>query len=74
MIGCLALFQVNQLADLIYNDYQFSKLIVGILCMLIVGVVILGGIVRVGKVTARLVPTMLAIYLIDALYIILSRP
>ena len=73
MIGCLALFQVNQLADLIYNDYQFSKLIVGILCMIIVGAVILGGIVRVGKVTSKLVPAMLAIYMVAALYIILSN-
>ncbi len=73
MIGCLALFQVNQLADLIYNDYQFSKLIVGVLCMIVVGAVILGGIVRVGKVTSRLVPTMLIIYIVASLYIIFSH-
>ena len=73
MIGCLALFQVNQLADLIYNDYHFSKLIIGLLSMIIVGAVILGGIVRVGKVTSKLVPAMVIIYVAASLYIIFSH-
>ncbi|NIR64911.1 MAG: amino acid carrier protein, partial [candidate division Zixibacteria bacterium] len=73
MVGCLALFQVNQLSGLLENDWGIGKLYTGIVCMFAVGIVILGGIVRVGKVTSRIVPLMFFVYVISALYIILSN-
>ena len=73
MVGCLALFQVNQLSGLLENDWGIGKLYTGIVCMLAVGIVILGGIVRVGKVTSRIVPLMFFVYVISALYIIFSN-
>jgi AGCS family alanine or glycine:cation symporter len=73
MIGCLALFQINQLSGLLENDWGIARLGTGLTCMVIVGAVILGGIVRVGKVTSRIVPAMFVLYVVSALYIIFSN-
>ena len=70
MIGCLSLYQVNQLSTLIQNDYDISKMATGIVCMVLVGAVILGGIIRVGKVSEKTVPLMTVLYVGSALYII----
>lgn len=70
MIGCLSLFQVNQLSGLLETDYGINPLITGSMCMVLVGVVILGGIVRVGKVTEKTVPAMFIIYVAASLFII----
>jgi len=73
MIGCLAMFQTNQLSGLLYADWGISRLGTGIVSCLIVGVVILGGIVRVGQVTSKIVPGMFVLYIIAAMYVILSN-
>ena len=83
MIGVLPMFQVNQLTQvvrdvvLIPNRVEAgfaSDLISGILVMILVGVVIFGGIKRIGKVTGRMVPVMVALYVLLVLYIIFSNP
>lgn len=73
MVGCLAMFQTNQLSGLLYNDWGINRLATGIVCSLLVGVVIIGGIVRVGKVAARVVPAMFILYVVAAMYIILGN-
>ena len=73
MIGCLALFQVNQLSGLLEADYQLNRVATGVICMFLVGAVILGGIVRVGKVTSKIVPAMFVLYVIASLYIIMTN-
>ncbi len=73
MIGCLAMFQTNQLSSLLNNDWGISKHATGIVCAAIVAVVILGGIVRVGKVTSRIVPAMFVLYFVSALAVILNN-
>ena len=73
MIGCLSMFQVNQLAELIRYDYGVGNLWTGSVSMIIVGIVILGGIVRVGKVSAKVVPAMCILYVGSSLFIILSN-
>jgi AGCS family alanine or glycine:cation symporter len=73
MIGCLSLFQVNQLAELIKADYKIDNLITGTVSMLLVGIVILGGITRVGKVASKVVPAMFLLYFFSALVIIASN-
>jgi AGCS family alanine or glycine:cation symporter len=73
MVGTLALFQVNQLSGLLHTDWGINKWMTGFVCMVFVGVVILGGIVRVGKVTSKIVPAMFVIYVIASLYVILSN-
>jgi AGCS family alanine or glycine:cation symporter len=82
MIGVLPMFQVNQLTQvirdvvLIPNQFEagfFSNLISGLVVAILVGVVIFGGIKRIGKVTGRLVPLMVVLYVISVLFIILSN-
>ncbi|MEA3297276.1 MAG: sodium:alanine symporter family protein [candidate division Zixibacteria bacterium] len=73
MVGCLAMFQVNQLSGLLQNDWGINRLVTGICCTAIVGVVILGGIVRVGRVTSKIVPAMCVLYVLSALYVVISN-
>ena len=73
MIGCLAMFQTNQLSGLLYSNWGINRLATGIACAVIVAIVILGGIVRVGQVTSKIVPAMFVLYVLSALYIILSN-
>lgn len=73
MIGCLAMFQTNQLAGLLDQHWQISRLMTGIVCSAAVAVVILGGIVRVGQVTSKIVPAMFLLYIAAALYVIFSN-
>ncbi len=73
MIGCLAMFQVNQLAGLLESNWEIESWITGVVCMVFVAVVILGGIVRVGQVTSKIVPAMFVLYFVSAGYVILSN-
>ena len=82
MIGVLPMFQVNQLTQvvrdvvLIPNQVEAgftSDLISGLVVAVLVGVVIFGGIKRIGKVTGRLVPIMVALYVVLVLFIIFSN-
>jgi AGCS family alanine or glycine:cation symporter len=83
MIGVLPMFQVNQLTQVVRDVVLIpnqvgagftSDLISGILVALLVGIVIFGGIKRIGKVTGRMVPLMVALYVLLVLYIIFSNP
>jgi len=71
MVGCLALFQINQLAAILEADWSVPRWGTGTVAMVVVGVVILGGVTRVGKVTSRVVPFMALLYFVAALVIIL---
>ena len=51
-----------------------SDLITGIVIAIIVGFVVIGGIKRIGNVTGRVVPFMVAVYVITVLFIIFSSP
>jgi len=70
MFGCLPLFQSNQVASLLKAEWNIEPGITGITASLIVGIVIIGGIKRVGQITSRLVPTMFFLYVISSLIII----
>ncbi len=83
MIGVSPLFQANQLTQmirdvvLIPNNVEgsfTSDLITGIIIAIIVGLVVIGGIKRIGKVTGRLVPTMVVVYTATVFYVIFSHP
>ena len=73
MVGCLPLFQANQLAGLIQSEWHIHPTVTGLLAVVIVGIVIAGDIRRVGKTTARLVPFMFSLYVIAGGYVILSN-
>lgn len=82
MIGVSPLFQANQLTQmvrdviLVPNNFEVSfqsNLITGIIISILVGLVVIGGIKRIGNVTGKLVPTMIIVYTATVLYIILSN-
>ncbi len=64
MIGCLAMFQTNQLAEILVEAYDVSPWTTGIVSTAVVTVVVLGGLQRIAKVASRLVPTMCVVYLV----------
>lgn len=82
MFGPLPIFQANQLTqilrDTIYipqgwvaaNAHMGGDLITGLVLVVIVSFVIFGGITRIGKVTSKLVPAMVVIYVSCVLVIL----
>ena len=75
--GCLAAFgignmvQSNSIAEALNVTFGLPKLPVGIICAIFAGLVVIGGIKRIGQVTELLVPFMAAFYIIGGLVIIL---
>ncbi|MEX0772548.1 MAG: sodium:alanine symporter family protein [Balneolales bacterium] len=63
--------QANTVADTMSSAFGIPVLITGLVTASVVAVVILGGIKRIGIVTARLVPVMAAIYILGALIILM---
>ena len=62
--------QANTVADQMNSAFGIPMVVMGGITSIIVGAVILGGISRIGKVTAFLAPFMAAIYVFGALIII----
>jgi AGCS family alanine or glycine:cation symporter len=62
--------QANTVADQMNSAFGIPMMLMGAITSVIVGAVILGGIGRIGKVTAFLAPFMAAIYVVGALLII----
>lgn len=70
-------FQTNQAAAQIISRFGLegpaSGSIIGLLFAVFVGIVIIGGIKRIAKVTEKVVPFMAVLYVAAALFIILSN-
>ena len=66
--------QANTVADMMQTEFDIPKVITGLITATIVAGVILGGIKRIGRVTAFLAPLMAAVYCAGALLIILLNP
>jgi AGCS family alanine or glycine:cation symporter len=73
MIGCLALFQANQVAEILAESYGIERWQSGLGSALLVGVVVLGGLQRIARVASRLVPAMCAIYLLASVAVVISH-
>lgn len=82
LIGTLCLMQANQLTEALTTvitapmglETTFGlKLSIGIVICLLVSIVILGGIQRISKVSAKLVPTMVAMYFLLVGYIVVTN-
>ena len=86
MFGVLPIFQANQLLqvsrDVIFipagvlesgGDHFWFNLSCGITMALLVGIVIIGGIKRIGLVASKVVPVMIVLYLGATLYIIATH-
>ncbi|MGH7578268.1 MAG: alanine/glycine:cation symporter family protein [Longimicrobiales bacterium] len=63
--------QANTLADTVRTTFGVPVIVTGLISALVVGLVIIGGIRRIGRVTAVLAPLMAAIYVAGALIVIL---
>ncbi len=63
--------QANTVADTLQSTFFVPGWITGLVTASLVGVVIIGGIKRIGKVTASLMPLMAIIYVLGALIILL---
>lgn len=73
MVGCLGIFQSNQLASLMSVQWAVPPGLTGLVAMAVVGAVIVGGAVRVGAVAGWLVPLMCVIYLGGCLAVIVDH-
>jgi len=69
--GTGSLPQINSIAGSIYTTFNIEYWITGLVLSILLGLVIIGGIKRIAKVTSRLVPTMALIYFIGALLVII---
>ncbi|MFM9838373.1 MAG: alanine/glycine:cation symporter family protein [Cyclobacteriaceae bacterium] len=89
MIGCLPIFQANQLTQAIIDigvpseeiktmtfsflgfEVNTLKFIIGFILMIISGIVIIGGIQRIGSWAGKMVPLMIVIYFFSVLAILI---
>ena len=62
--------QANTVADTVQSTFGITPWMTGLATSTVVALVILGGISRIGRVTSILAPTMAAIYVMGALFII----
>ncbi len=82
MIGTLPIFQANQLTQVLKEvvlipnnwvdpDSGWTNFAIGLALLVVVSTVIFGGIKRIGQVAARLVPSMLILYVVSVLFIMM---
>jgi AGCS family alanine or glycine:cation symporter len=65
------MFQSWNVADVTHEYFGIPQIATGIVLAIVVGMVIIGGIKRIGAVASRLVPFMCIVYVAGALYVIL---
>jgi AGCS family alanine or glycine:cation symporter len=89
MIGCLPIFQANQLTQAIVDigidspemkaasfslagiEVNIAKFVIGIVLTIISGIVIIGGIQRIGVWAGKMVPLMIVIYFFSVVAILI---
>ena len=75
-MGAGNMFQVNQAVSQMssaFGIFEESKIVFGIVLSIVVGLVILGGIVSIARVTSILVPFMCGMYIIATLAILFTN-
>jgi AGCS family alanine or glycine:cation symporter len=73
LIGCLSIFQTNQVANILAETYTVPKWATGVVFVVLTALVIVGGITRIGKVASRLVPTMCVLYLLGSAVVVVTH-
>ena len=68
--GTGSLPQVNNIAQAMYDTFGISKMLTGGVLAILLGLVIIGGITRIAKVTSTIVPVMAVLYVVGALGVI----
>lgn len=75
-IGVGNMFQVNQTAEAFRSTFGLSEganWVIGIVVAILVGLVIVGGIKRIGAATSRIVPAMCGLYVCVSILIVLMN-
>lgn len=72
-VGCLAMFQTNQVAEVLVEAYDIKPWISGLVATSLGTVVVLGGLERIARVATRLVPTMCLLYLGGGAFVMISN-
>ena len=72
------LFQANQMSESLFTTFGWEatdggRLTVGVILAIFVGIVIIGGIKRIGEVTSRIVPAMCVFYVGVCLFTIVTN-
>jgi AGCS family alanine or glycine:cation symporter len=65
--------QINSIASAMHDAFKVPHIATGIVLALLTGLVIIGGIKRIARVTERIVPFMALFYIIGALYILITN-
>ncbi|HMB53016.1 MAG TPA: sodium:alanine symporter family protein [Thermoanaerobaculia bacterium] len=65
--------QANTVADTMFTEFGIPAWTTGLTTAIIVGLVIVGGIRRIGAVTGVLAPVMATIYVVGALFILIAN-
>jgi len=63
--------QANTVAQALYNSYHIPVAITGIVAAVLAGLVLIGGIRRLGEVSGKLVPLMALIYILGGLVVLI---
>jgi AGCS family alanine or glycine:cation symporter len=67
------MFQAWNVGELTEFYFEVPSILTGIVLAILVGMVIIGGIKRIGAVAGRLVPVMLTLYLLAAFYVLATN-
>lgn len=67
------MFQAWNVGDVTQQSFGVPTQVTGIVLAVVVGLVILGGIQRIGAVAGRLVPLMVVLYLLAATYVLVTN-
>lgn len=62
--------QINNIANALHETFNVDKKLVGGILAVVLGLVIIGGIKRIAKVTSRLVPSMALLYFVGAIAVL----
>ena len=79
LFGTIAAFgignmvQSNSVADALQSNFNIDPLITGIVLAILVGLVIIGGVTRIGDVAGKLVPAMAIAYIAGSLIVIFAN-
>ena len=73
LLGCMAMYNVNQLTDYMESHYQVERMWVGVISAVLIGYILLGGIRRIAQFTSSIVPFMCAVYVLSCTYILLQN-
>ena len=77
LFGALAAFgigntvQANSVAQVLETNFAIPSLMTGVICMVLVGLVLIGGIKRIGSVAGALVPVMATAYVAAGVAVLL---